>query len=384
MSVGLSGALSGLRVLDLSRVFAGPLCTMLLADLGAEVLKIERPGLGDDTRSWGPPFVGGESAYYLCLNRNKRSLTLDLHDRADRARLVRLAGCADILVENFRAGWMGSIGLDYPSLLPANPRIIYCSLTGYGQTGPDAALPGYDYLIQGRAGLMSITGEPEGEPEKVGVAVSDTVAGLYACIGVLAAVERRRHTGEGAYIDLSLMDCQVAGLANVASNYLQSGAAPPRHGNAHPNIVPYQLFSAADETFILAVGNDAQWRSAVRVLGSPDWAQDSRFGTNAGRVEHRVVLTEKLGETLAGMPAAHWIGAFRQAGVPAGPVQDIPAVFNDPQVLARSMLQSIPHPTAGSIRLPANPLLLSETPGGAPPLLGEGGEQLAARWLGEE
>ena len=254
----LEASLRGLRVLDFSRVFAGPFCTMLLADLGAEVLKIERPGTGDDTRAWGPPFVDGESAYYRCLNRGKHSLVLDLGDPADRERVRRLAARADVLVENFRVGWMAEAGLDYPTLREENRGMVYCSITGYGQDGPDAALPGYDFLIQGRAGLMSITGEAEGPALKVGVAVSDLTTGLFATTGILAALRAREASGEGTYLDLSLLDCQVAGLANVASAYLASGQPPRRHGNGHPHIVPYQAFEASDGPLLLAVGNDAQ------------------------------------------------------------------------------------------------------------------------------
>lgn len=377
----LAGSLAGLRVLDFTRVFAGPFCTMLLADLGAEVLKIERPEVGDDTRAWGPPFAWGESAYYLCLNRGKRSLALDLGtpDGVEEAR--RLAARADVLVENFSAGWMAERGLGPKQLRAENPRLIYLSLTGYGQTGPDADLPGYDVLVQGRAGLMSITGEVDGPPLKVGVAVSDLTAGLYAAVGVLAALRGREATGEGAYLDLSLLDCQVAGLANVASSYLVSGELPRRWGNAHAAIVPYERFDAADAPFILAVGNDAQWRRCCACLERPEWADDPRFVTNAARVTHREALTALLRAALAPRTRAEWLDRFRAADIPAGPVQSLDAVFADPQVLARGMLQRLDHPTIGPLPLVANPLLRDATPPVPPPRLDEGGRELAERWL---
>jgi crotonobetainyl-CoA:carnitine CoA-transferase CaiB-like acyl-CoA transferase len=381
--MALKGSLDGLRVLDFTRVFAGPYCTQLLADLGAEVLKIERPGTGDDTRAWGPPFAGGESAYFLCLNRGKRSLELDLTAESGRARGVALAGAADVVVENFRAGWMAERGLGWEALRERNPRLVYCSLTGYGRIGPGAALPGYDFLTQGRAGLMAITGEPDGPPMKVGVAVSDLIAGLHAAVGILAALTDRERTGVGACVDLSLFDCQVAGLANVAANYLVGGSAPARLGNAHPNIVPYQVFDAADGPFILAVGNDAQWRRCCGVLGRPEWAADPRFATNAARVTHRQELVPLLAAEFGRRPRGEWEARLTAADVPAGPVQTVPEVFADPLVAAAGMVQEVSHPTAGPLRLVANPLLRGETPAGPPPRLGEGGEALAAAWLAE-
>jgi len=379
--MSLATSLCGIRVLDFSRVFAGPFCTMLLADLGAEVLKIERPGSGDDTRAWGPPFAGGESAYFLCLNRGKRSLALDLGTEEGTALARRLAGRADVLVENFRTGWMAERGLGPDALRGENPRPVYLSLTGYGQTGPDAALPGYDFLVQGRAGLMSITGTAEGPPLKVGVAVSDLTAGLFAAVGVLAALQGRERTGEGAFLDLGLMDCQVAGLANVASNYLVSGEVPRRYGNAHPNIVPYEAFDAADGLFILAVGNDAQWRRFVALIDRPEWAQDPRFATNAARVTHREVLGGLLRELFARRPRAEWLERLRAADVPAGPVQALDEVFVDPQVQARGMVQELAHPSIGPLRMVTNPLLRHATPPVPPPRLDEGGRDLAERWL---
>jgi formyl-CoA transferase len=379
----LTGSLAGLRVLDFSRVFAGPYCTQMLADLGAEVLKIERPGSGDDTRAWGPPFAGTESAYFLCLNRGKHSLELDLGGQEGRETSRRLAERADVLVENFRVGWMAEQGLDHRTLHETNAGLIYCSITGYGQDGPDAELPGYDYLTQARSGLMAITGETDGEPQKVGVAVSDLIAGLHACTGILAALHHRTLTGEGAYLDVSLLDCQVAGLANVASNYLVSGESPRRYGNAHPNIVPYQVFHAADGPFVLAVGNDAQWARCCRAIGCDAWASDPRFATNPLRVQNREILVPLLAETLRSRPRAEWLAAFRKAAVPAGPVQGVDQVFRDPQILARGMVQEVAHPASGPLRLAANPLLRGETPATPPPRLGEGGAEVAQCWLAE-
>lgn len=378
----LHQSLAGLRVLDFSRVFAGPLCTQNLADLGAEVLKIERPGSGDDTRAWGPPFAGGESAYYLCLNRGKHSLALDLgtEDGLDLAQ--RLAARADVLVENFRAGWMHFRGLGYADLREKNPGLVYCSITAYGQDGPDRDLPGYDFLTQGRSGLMSITGEPDGPPLKVGVAVSDLITGLQATIAILAALRRRDQRGEGAYLDLSLLDCQVAGLANVASNYLVSGDVPGRYGNAHPNIVPYEAFEAADGSFILAVGSDIQWARLCRAVGRPEWIEDARFRTNPDRVRSRAELIPLLQSLFREQSRAHWLGLLREADVPSGPVQALDEVFRDPQVLARGMLQEVAHPSAGPLKVVASPLTRREAPS-PPPRLGEGGETLMQRWLEE-
>lgn len=352
----------------------------MLADLGAEVLKVERPGTGDDTRAWGPPFAGGESAYFLCLNRGKKSLALDLACEADRERARGLARRADVVVENFRVGWMAEHGLDYAALRAENPRLVYCSITGYGQTGPDAHLPGYDFLAQARGGLMAITGEPDGAPMKVGVAVADLIAGLHAATGILAALHARERTGEGAYLDVSLLDCQVAALANVASNYLVSGVEPPRYGNAHPNIVPYQVF-AADGPVVLAVGNDAQWCRLCDVLGHPEWGSDPRFAANAARVERRQEVVDLLGGVFCTRTREAWISALAAVDVPAGPVQSVAEVFRDPQVLAREMLQPVSHPAAGDLRMVVNPLLGRETPCEAPPTLGAGGPETAASWL---
>ncbi len=347
----MSRPLEGIRVLDLSRVLAGPYCTMCLADLGADVIKVERPGRGDDTRQWGPPFVGGESAYFLCCNRNKRSLTLDL--KCDQGRCVarQLIAASDVLVENFRPGTMERLGLGYDELVRQNDRLVYCSITGFGQSGPRSDEPGYDILIQGISGLMSITGEPDGVPMKVGVAVTDINAGLTATSAILAALFLRERTGGGERIDISLMDCAVASLANIAASFLLTGENPPRHGNAHPNIVPYQAFATADQPVIVAVGNDRQWLALCQALDCPELAADARFASNASRVQHRSEITTRLQEVLARLPAAECLQRLRRAGVPGGPVHDLEGVFREPQIRARDMVLNVDHPAAGVISL---------------------------------
>jgi len=366
--------LEGIRILDLSRVLAGPYCTMLLGDLGAEVIKVERPGTGDDTRAWGPPFAGGESAYYLCANRNKKSITVNLKSAAGQEIIRRLARISDVLVENFKVGELTELGLGYDHLRALNPGLVYCSITGYGQTGPDSDLPGYDFIIQGRGGVMSITGEPGGEPMKVGVAIVDITAGLFAANAIQAALLARVRTGQGQAIDIALLDAQVAWLANVASNYLVSGQRPGRFGNGHPTIVPYQSFRARDGFFCLAVGNDGQWQKLCRMVGRQELADDRRFATNPARVQHREVLISILQEIFSTQDIAFWLREIAAAGIPCGPVQAIDQVFADPQVLARDMVWTAPHPTAGEVRLTGSPLKLSETPvayRAHPPLLGE-------------
>lgn len=366
--------LEGIRILDLSRVLAGPYCTMLLGDLGAEVIKVERPGTGDDTRAWGPPFAGGESAYYLCANRNKKSVTVNLKSATGQEIIRRLARISDVLVENFKVGELVELGLGYGHLKTLNPGLVYCSITGYGQTGPDSDLPGYDFIIQGRGGVMSITGEPGGEPMKVGVAIVDITAGLFAANAIQAALLARVRTGQGQAIDISLLDAQVAWLANVASNYLVSGQRPGRFGNGHPTIVPYQSFRARDGFFCLAVGNDGQWQKLCRMLGHQELAEDRRFATNPARVQQREVLISILQEIFSTQDIAFWLREIAAAGIPCGPVQAIDQVFADPQVLARDMVWTVPHPTAGEVRLTGSPLKLSETPvayRAHPPLLGE-------------
>ena len=380
----MAGALDGVRVLDLSRHLAGPYCAMMLGDLGAEVIKIERPGVGDESRHWGPPFFDGESAYYLCCNRNKQSLTLNLKHERGVALAHELVRSSDVFIENFRVGVLDKLGLGYPQLQAINPRLVYCSVSGFGHTGPDRELGSYDFLIQGRSGLMSITGEPDGPPLKVGVAIADVAAGLFACSAVLSALFARERTGVGQHLDIALYDSQVAVLANLASNYLCSGEIPGRWGNAHKSIVPYQTFQAADDYLILAIGNDAQWRQFCVAAGGAAWAQDSRFTTNPERVANREALIPLLQELIRGKTVAEWLQLCAEADVPAGPINAIDKVFADPQVDARGMLVEMPHPTIGTVRLAGTPLKLSATPAEMrlpPPLLGEHTDAILARLL---
>jgi crotonobetainyl-CoA:carnitine CoA-transferase CaiB-like acyl-CoA transferase len=375
----LPSALTGVRVLDLSRVLAGPTCTQILGDLGADIIKIERPGRGDDTRQWGPPFletdtaVRGESAYYLSANRNKRSVTVNIAHPEGQALILRLLEQCDVLIENFKVGNLARFGLAYEQIKERFPRLVYCSITGFGQTGPDAHRTGYDFLAQGEGGVMSITGPADGEPHKVGVAIADITAGLYATIGILAALRHVAEHGRGQHIDLALLDTQVSWLANIAQSYLVSGVVPQRLGNAHPQIVPYQVMPTADGYLILAVGNDGQFSACCRVLGVPELATDERFATNAARVNHRQVLIAKLQARLVDEDTAVWLEKLSQAGVPCGPVNDIGQVFALPQVVAREMKVRMTHPQ-GEVDLIGSPLKLSETPvsfAQAPPLLGE-------------
>jgi crotonobetainyl-CoA:carnitine CoA-transferase CaiB-like acyl-CoA transferase len=390
-----AGALAGLRVLDLSRVLAGPWAGQLLADLGADVVKVERPGQGDDTRAWGPPWLDdgggratGEAAYYLSANRNKRSVTVDL-SRPEGQRLVReLAAQADIVIENFKVGGLEQYGLDHASLRAQDPRLIYCSITGFGQTGPYAPRAGYDFLIQGMGGLMSLTGRPDDEagegPMKVGVALTDVMTGLYATVAVLAALSHRERTGEGQHVDMALLDVQVSCLANQASNYLVGGTVPRRMGNAHPNIVPYQEFPTADGYMIIAVGNDGQFGKLCAALGHAEWASDERFTTNPQRVKHRAELIDLLREVTSTRNTADWVAAMEGAGVPCGPINTLDRVFEDPQVQARGLRIEMPHPLAGTVPLVANPIRLSGTPieyRRAPPTLGQHTDEVLAQWL---
>ena len=394
MSSPKPGALHGVKVLDLSRVLAGPWATQMLGDLGADVVKVERPGTGDDTRAWGPPWVGGDdhpahdmSAYFTCANRNKRSVAIDLSSQDGQALIRRLAAQADVLVENFKVGGLTQYGLDYASLSQVNPGLIYCSITGFGQTGPYAQRPGYDFLVQGMGGLMSVTGqadaEPGGGPMKVGVALVDVMTGLYASNAILAALQHRHRTGEGQHIDVALLDVQVASLANQAANHLVGGLVPQRMGNAHPNIVPYQDFPTADGHMILTVGNDGQFERLCTVAGHAEWATDARFRTNAARVEHREALVALLrGETVK-RTTAQWIDALEKAGVPCGPINDIAQVFADPHVVARGLRVPMPGP-AGELSTVASPLRLSATPVSyalAPPALGAHTEEVVREWL---
>lgn len=375
-------ALAGLRVLDLSRILAGPTATQLLADLGAEVTKIERPGTGDDTRGWGPPFVTDaenvdtrESAYFLSANRGKHSVAINIADPRGQKLVQDLAAKADILVENFKPGDLDRYGLGYASLSAANPRLIYCSITGFGQSGPNVHRAGYDFLVQGEAGLMSLTGEADGPPLKAGVGVADILTGMYATVGILAAVHARHVSGTGQHIDVALMDAQIAMLINQGVGYLTDGNVPPRRGNDHPTIVPYGTFPTSDGSFILAVGNDAQFSRFVSAAGAPGLATDARFATNAARVRSRAVLIPLLSALTQGRTAAEWLAICAHETIPAGPVNDLAQVFASPQVAARGMRVQMPHPTSGTgkVDLIGNPLKLSQTPvtyAKAPPVLG--------------
>ncbi|WP_024694895.1 CaiB/BaiF CoA-transferase family protein [Pseudomonas syringae] len=390
------GALSHVRVLDLSRVLAGPWAGQILADLGADVIKVERPVCGDDTRSWGPPFLQDaagqnttEAAYYLSANRNKQSVTIDF-TRPEGQRLVReLAAKSDIVIENFKVGGLAAYGLDYESLKAVNPKLIYCSITGFGQTGPYAKRAGYDFMIQGLGGLMSLTGRPDGDegagPVKVGVALTDILTGLYSTTAILAALAHRDQSGVGQYIDMALLDVQVACLANQAMNYLTTGVSPKRLGNAHPNIVPYQDFPTADGDFILTVGNDSQFRKFAEVAGQSQWATDPRFITNKLRVANRAELIPLIRQATVFKTTAQWVDALEAAGVPCGPVNDLAQVFTDPQVLARGLAIELPHALGGRVAQVASPIRLSETPveyTRAPPLLGEHTSQVLQALLG--
>ena len=378
------GALSHLRVLDMSRVLAGPWASQILADLGAEVIKVERPDAGDDTRAWGPPWVedpqwGDErqSAYFVGTNRNKKSVAVDISDLRGRELVQALASRCDVLIENFKVGGLRQYGLDYDSVRQANPGIVYCSITGFGQTGPYAQRPGYDFLIQGMGGLMSITGRPDGEagegPLKVGVALTDILTGLYATVGIQAALAHRDWTGEGQHIDASLLDVQVACLANQAMNFLASGRQPPRLGNGHPNIVPYQDFRTQDGHVIVTVGNDSQFARFCEALGHPEWAHDDRFSTNTARLAHRDTLIPLLQEAMLGRRTAEWLAELAARTVPCGPINDLAGVFADPHIQHRELRVNMGSGEDGHVPVVASPLRLSQTPvqyRSAPPRLG--------------
>lgn len=375
-------ALAGVRVLDLSRILAGPWATQILADMGAEVIKIEKPGVGDDTRGWGPPFLmtegaRGDAAYFLAANRNKRSVTIDFTTAEGAALIRRMVASCQVMVENFKTGGLAKYGLDYESVRRINPSIVYCSITGFGQTGPYASRAGYDYLVQAMGGLMSITGQPDGapgaEPLKVGVAVADLFSGMYAATGMLAALRHAERTGEGQQVDISLLDCQTAMLANQAMNYFVSGVAPRRLGNAHPNITPYQVFATADGHIVLAVGNDGQFKAFCMEAGLADLPGDARFMTNPARIANRDALVEIIEVAMRRRTTAQWIAALEKASVPCGPINTIDQVFEDPQVRARNMAQQMPRSGGDPVSLVASPLKLSQTPATAeraPPRLG--------------
>ncbi|MEY3485499.1 MAG: hypothetical protein RLZZ586_1222 [Pseudomonadota bacterium] len=379
------GALSHIRVLDLSRVLAGPWCAQNLADLGAEVIKVERPKSGDDTRHWGPPFAKDpsgndttESAYYISINRNKKSITLDISTPEGQEIVRGLVAQSDVVIENYKVGQLAKYGLDYESLLKIKPNLIYCSITGFGQTGPYQHRAGYDFILQGMGGFMSITGEadhlPGGGPQKAGVAIVDLFTGMYASSAILAAVIHRDRSGEGQYIDMALLDTQVAMLANISSNYLCSGVSPHRWGNAHPNVVPYQTFQTSDSWIIVAVGNDGQFRHFVQVGGREHLADDPRFANNPARIENRATLIPLLAEMVKEKTKAQWISLLESASVPCGPINNLQEVFENEQVIARGIELHVPHPRAGTMKLVASPMRLSKTPVEVrmpPPLLGE-------------
>jgi crotonobetainyl-CoA:carnitine CoA-transferase CaiB-like acyl-CoA transferase len=392
-------SLGGVRVLDLSRVLAGPWCTQTLADLGADVVKVERPGTGDDTRGWGPPFLNdrdgaitAEAAYFLGTNRNKRSITVDIAQPEGQALIRELALTCDVFVENYKVGDMARYGLDAATLCALNPRLVYCSITGFGQTGPYRERAGYDYAVQGMGGLMSVTGErddlPGGGPQKAGVAVADLFTGMYSVVAILAALRHRDATGLGQVIDMALLDTQVAMLANLGAAYLATGQAPARAGNAHQNIVPYQVFEVADGHLILAVGNDGQFAKFCAVAGHAELALDARFARNAERVKNREVLVPLLAGIMKQRSKADWLAALEAAKVPCGAINNLDEVFADPQVAAREMTVSLPHPLTDTLRVVASPMKLSRTPvqyRRAPPLLGQHTDEVlsAAGWSPE-
>jgi len=389
-------ALGHIRVLDLSRVLAGPWCSQNLADLGADVIKIERPGSGDDTRAWGPPYAKDadgadttEAAYYLAANRGKRSVTMDIASAEGQALLRELVLHCDVVLENYKVGQLKRYGLDYDALKAIKPDLVYCSVTGFGQDGPYAHRAGYDFLIQGMGGLMSVTGErddlPGGGPQKAGVALTDLMTGMYATIAILAALTHRDRSGEGQYIDMALLDVQVAMLANMGSNYLNSGKPPKRWGNAHPNIVPYQTFQCADGYIIVATGNDGQYQKFVEVGGRGDLAFDERYATNPLRVKNRDELVPLLAAMVLAQPREFWIEKLEAVGVPCGPINNLDDVYKNPQVLARELVTEVPHPTAGKVKLVRSPMKMSGSPTGnavAPPLLGQHTTEILRGLLG--
>ena len=377
--------LRGYRVLDVSRILAGPVCTMILGDQGADVIKVERPGTGDDTRTWGPPFAGGESAYYLCCNRNKRSIVVDLKS-PDGQELVRsLAAVSDVFVENFTPGLTGRFGLDYETLRKANPKLVYASITAYGQDGPYVDRPGYDMVLSAVGGLMHITGESGGDPCKVGVAITDVLTGTHAAGAITSALLWRERSGRGQHLDISLLDVQVSGLANIASNYLVAGKEARRWGTAHESIVPYQVFQTADRPIAIAAANEKLWVNFCKACGVEEWLEDPRFESNPKRVEHRDVLLPMIEELFAGRTCDEWMELLVAAAVPCGPVNDMAHLFADPQLRHRGMVADVPHPTIGSVRLTGIPIKFSETPGTVrrhPPLLGEHTDEVLREVLG--
>ena len=380
-----NGPLDGIRVLDLTRVLAGPYCTMFLGDLGAEVVKVEQPGVGDDTRGWGPPFAGGESAYFLCVNRNKKSITVDLKTDDGVDLIRRLAASTDVLIENFRPGTMEHLGLGDENLRSVNSKLIYASLSGFGADGPMSDVPGYDLIVQAWGGLMSITGAPDGEPTKVGVAIIDLVAGLMLGKSIAAALFAREKLGMGQRIDTSLLEAEVACLINAGSNYLVAGKVPGRWGNAHPTIVPYQSFQTADSYLVIGVASEGIWRRFCQAIGKTEMADDARFAKNANRVENRAALIAMLTEMFRSRDNETWLRILNAAEVPCAPIQTIDQVFAAPQVRHRDMLVEVEHPTAGSVRMAGIPVKFSATPASIrlpPPLLGEHTDEILSSWLG--
>ncbi|MGE7764170.1 CaiB/BaiF CoA transferase family protein [Peribacillus sp. NPDC096540] len=377
----MNGALDGVLIIDVSRVLAGPFCSMILGDLGADVIKIEHHESGDETRGWGPPFAQGESAYYLCANRNKQSMTLNLKSEKGREIFRKLVSSGDIVVQNFKTGTLEKMGIGYEELKEFNPQLIMASITGFGLTGPYKDLPGYDYIIQAMSGLMSITGETDGRPMKVGVAIADILTGLYTCIGILSALHHREKTGEGQEIDISLMDCQVSSLVNVASNYLFNGITPERMGNQHPNIVPYQTFHASDGELVVAVGNDEQFRRFTYVLERPDLAEQEKFKRNENRLLNKEELIPIVEDLLKRKTKKEWKILLDDAGIPNGPINTIAEMFEDPQIKARDMLVNMEHPTVENLRVTGSPLKLSKTPVTMrkhPPMYGEHTDSILA------
>ena len=378
------GALEGLRVLDLTRILAGPLCTMMLGDMGADVIKVEPPG-GDDTRTWGPPFAEKESAYFLGVNRNKRSITLNMAVKPGQEILAKLIGQCDVLVENFKVGTLEKWGFGNDWLESQAPRVVRCSITGYGATGPKAGLPGYDFILQAESGLMSICGEPDGEPMKYGVAIVDICTGMLACNTILAALQARTRTGRGQHVEVSLFDTSLAMLANVASNHLVSGRDARRFGNGHPNIVPYTAYPVADGMIAVAVGNDTQFARFAALLGRPEWATDMRYARNPDRVANRVDLDAAIAEILKGAPADDWIAKLGASGIPCGRINSVAEALADPHAQAREMVRTVQHPTAGDVKTVGIPFRFSDTPPSvrrAPPTLGQHNEQVLRDMLG--
>jgi formyl-CoA transferase len=384
--------LQNIRILDITRALAGPYCTMMLGDLGADVIKVERPGSGDESRGWGPPFVGkpygpypGESAYFIAANRNKRSITVNIQSPQGQEIIRRLAGISDVLVENYRTGDLDKLGLGYADLHRLYPKLIYCSISGYGRTGPYAERPGYDAILQAEGGMMSITGPVEGPPSRVGIPIIDITAGMFAATAILAALRARDLTGEGQLVDISLFDSHIALLTNVASNYLVGGKPPRRLGNAHPNLAPYEAFTARDGWFVLGVANERQWETLCNLLGHPELQTDPRFTNNGMRVANREALVEELNKIFSQRTVDEWLSDIAQAGLPCGPINSIPQVFAHPQTQARQMTLETEHPTAGTVKLTGFPYKFSETPAeihAPPPALGQHTEEILKALLG--